>query len=91
MIIIPGSKNTIGDLKFIKENGIADTIKSLAKNETMVIGICGGYQMLGKEISDPEEMQSLKLAQIGGLDLIDTTNYFYAAKEYLSDQSQVTW
>ncbi|MGR3173071.1 MAG: cobyric acid synthase [Candidatus Scalindua sp.] len=79
LIIIPGTKNTIGDLKFIKENGIADTIKNLAKNGTMVIGICGGYQMLGKEISDPENAES-KIAQIGGLGLIDVRTIFMQQK-----------
>lgn len=79
LIILPGSKNTIGDLTFIKENGIADTIKELAKNGTMVIGICGGYQMLGKEISDPEEIES-EIAQIGGLGLIDAVTTFMLQK-----------
>jgi adenosylcobyric acid synthase len=79
LIIIPGSKNTIGDLKFIKENGIADTIKNLAKNGTMVIGICGGYQMLGKEISDLESAES-KTTQIGGMGLIDAKTIFMLQK-----------
>jgi adenosylcobyric acid synthase len=79
LIIIPGSKNTIGDLKFIKENGIADTIKNHAKNGTMVIGICGGYQMLGKEIRDPEKAES-KIAQIEGLGLIDVRTIFMLQK-----------
>jgi adenosylcobyric acid synthase len=79
LIIIPGSKNTIGDLRFIKENGIADTIKNLARNGTMVIGICGGYQMLGKEISDPENAES-KIAQIEGLGLIDVRTIFMQQK-----------
>ena len=79
LIILPGSKNTIGDLTFIKENGIADMIKSLAKNGTMVIGICGGYQMLGKEISDPEETES-EIAQIGGLGLLNAITTFRQGK-----------
>ncbi len=53
LIILPGTKNTIDDLKFIKDNGISGTILNLEKNGTMVIGICGGYQMLGREIKDP--------------------------------------
>ena len=79
LIIIPGSKNTIGDLTFIKENGISDTIKNLAENGTMVIGICGGYQMLGKEISDPENAES-KIAQIRGLGLIEAKTIFMLQK-----------
>ncbi len=79
LIIIPGSKNTIGDLKFIKENGIADTINNLAKNGTMVIGICGGYQMLGKEIRDSGNAES-EITQIGGLGLIDAKTIFVLQK-----------
>ncbi len=79
LIIIPGSKNTIGDLKFIKDNSIADTINNLAKNGTMVIGICGGYQMLGKEIRDSENAES-KITQIKGLGLIDAETVFMLQK-----------
>lgn len=79
LIIIPGSKNTIGDLMFIKENGIADTIKNLAKNGTMVIGVCGGYQMLGKEIRDSENAES-RITQIRGLGLIDAKTTFMLEK-----------
>jgi adenosylcobyric acid synthase len=79
LIIIPGSKNTIGDLTFIKENGIADTIKNHAENGTMVIGICGGYQMLGKEIRDSGNAES-KITQIGGLGLLDAETIFMLQK-----------
>jgi adenosylcobyric acid synthase len=79
LIIIPGSKNTIGDLAFIKENGIAYTIKNLAKNGTMIIGICSGYQMLGKEIRDSENAES-RITQIGGLSLIDAKTIFMLQK-----------
>jgi len=79
LIIIPGSKNTIGDLVFIKDNGISDTIKNLAKNGAMVIGICGGYQMLGKDIIDPENAES-KTTKIGGLGLVDAETIFMLQK-----------
>lgn len=51
MIILPGSKNTMGDLKWMRENGLETLIKKKAE-ETIVFGICGGYQMLGNRISD---------------------------------------
>ena len=79
LVIIPGTKNTIGDLKFIKENGIADTIINLEENGTMVIGICGGYQMLGKDIKDPENAES-KIIETGGLGLIDVSTQFKMQK-----------
>lgn len=53
MIIIPGTKNTIGDLKWMRQSGIEASILKQASNGTVVFGVCGGYQMLGKNISDP--------------------------------------
>ena len=54
MIILPGSKNTMGDLKWMRQNGLEAAIKKHAQNRDAVIfGICGGYQMLGECITDP--------------------------------------
>lgn len=56
MIIIPGSKNTIGDLKWMRSCGIEKIIKQLSiEKNTPIMGICGGYQMIGCSISDPED------------------------------------
>ena len=52
LIIIPGSKSTISDMEFMRKKGIADTLCKLSRN-TPIIGICGGFQMLGELISDP--------------------------------------
>ena len=52
LLIIPGSKNTIEDLKFLKENGIYNEIVRLEKTNTIIFGICGGYQILGEVIED---------------------------------------
>jgi adenosylcobyric acid synthase len=79
LIILPGTKNTIGDLKTIKDNGLADTIINFAKEGTMVIGICGGYQMLGKEINDPKKAES-DISQIGGLGLLNAITFFKPEK-----------
>ncbi len=79
LVILPGTKNTIGDLESIKENGIADAIINLAKTGTMVIGICGGYQMLGKVIRDPENAES-KTLETEGLGLIDVSTLFNLQK-----------
>ena len=79
LIILPGTKNTIGDLEHIKENGIADVVIDLEKNGTMVIGICGGYQMLGKVILDPENAES-KTLETEGLGLIDVSTLFRMLK-----------
>jgi adenosylcobyric acid synthase len=79
LIILPGTKNTIGDLESIKENGIADAVLNLAKTGTMIIGICGGYQMLGKVILDPENAES-KTLETDGLGLIDVSTLFRMQK-----------
>lgn len=52
MIFLPGSKNTMGDLKWLRESGLEAAIKQKSE-EIPVFGICGGYQMLGQRISDP--------------------------------------
>ncbi len=52
MILLPGSKNTMGDLKWMRQNGLEAAVKKMSES-CVVFGICGGYQMLGKSISDP--------------------------------------
>jgi adenosylcobyric acid synthase len=59
LLILPGSKNTIEDLMFLKQSGLYEEILKLTKNgKTMVFGICGGYQMLGATVEDPEGIES---------------------------------
>lgn len=53
-VILPGSKNTIGDLLWMRQNGLEAKILRHASGGGLVFGICGGYQMLGMEISDPQ-------------------------------------
>ncbi|MBT3355379.1 MAG: cobyric acid synthase [Candidatus Scalindua sp.] len=79
LIILPGTKNTIGDLESIKENGIANAVIKVAKSGTMIIGICGGYQMLGSVIRDPENAES-KTLETDGLGLIDVRTLFRLEK-----------
>ena len=68
VIFLPGSKNTIQDLKWMRQNGLEAAVKKLS--ETIpVFGICGGYQMLGKEISDPEGVE--EGGKIRGMELLD--------------------
>lgn len=53
-IVIPGSKNTIADLRWIRANGLAAAVAAAARAGALVVGVCGGYQMLGRLVSDPE-------------------------------------
>lgn len=78
MIIIPGTKNTISDLKKIRESGIETKIKQLASEGTLVIGICGGYQMLGKSILDEDNVECG--GSIEGMDLLPVITSFRNTK-----------
>lgn len=69
IVIIPGSKNTIGDMLAIKNNGVARAICEAHKAGKTVIGICGGYQMLGERIMDPHQIEGA-IEQIPGLGLL---------------------
>ncbi|WP_372754675.1 cobyric acid synthase [Labilibaculum sp.] len=69
IVIIPGSKNTISDLQELKQNGVAISIIKAHKNGKKVIGICGGYQMMGQEIMDPLEIEG-DIASISGLGIL---------------------
>lgn len=56
MIFLPGSKNTMGDLRWMRENGLEAAVKKMA-DEIPIFGICGGYQMLGEWIQDPDSVE----------------------------------
>ncbi len=73
MIVIPGTKNTIGDMKWLDKTGLSEAIRKAAKDGTAIIGICGGYQILGQSISDPEKMESAHGGECPGLGLLDVT------------------
>ncbi len=70
LIIIPGSKNTVKDLLLLKENGIEEIVKRAVKKGIPLIGICGGYQMLGEKIFDPLGMESSH-KEVKGFGLLD--------------------
>ncbi|EOD00746.1 cobyric acid synthase [Caldisalinibacter kiritimatiensis] len=70
LIILPGSKNTINDLRHILDNELDKEIYKKHKQGIPIIGICGGYQMLGLEIKDPYCVES-SIERINGLGLLD--------------------
>jgi len=79
LVIIPGSKNTIEDLIFLKKKGLAGEIVRLAKSGVPVVGICGGFQMLGNELHDPDSTES-SIEHISGLGLLDIKTTFNREK-----------
>ncbi|MCJ7855740.1 cobyric acid synthase [Lachnospiraceae bacterium NSJ-143] len=78
LIIIPGSKSTIKDTLWLRQNGLESKIKRLAANGVPVIGICGGYQILGKKIADPYFAEGG--GEIDGIGLLDIYTVFESEK-----------
>ncbi|PQV43608.1 cobyric acid synthase [Methanohalophilus euhalobius] len=78
-VIIPGTKNTISDLQDLLESGMAEKIKSLYR-KVPILGICGGYQMLGKKIEDAA-IEGEADASYEGLGLLDIHTIFDAYKK----------
>ena len=72
LIIIPGSKATISDLLFLREQGWDIDLKAYARRGGQIVGICGGYQMLGQSISDPEGIEGYE-GHYEGLGLLQIT------------------
>ncbi|MBD2579200.1 cobyric acid synthase CobQ [Oscillatoria sp. FACHB-1406] len=68
-IILPGSKTTIADLTVLHESGTAQRIQEYAAAGGTVMGICGGFQMLGQMVSDPEKLEG-SIAECRGLNLL---------------------
>jgi adenosylcobyric acid synthase len=72
VLILPGSKNTIPDLLWLRENGWEEMVHSHVAAGKPLVGICGGFQMLGREIRDPYRAES-DIESIPGLGLLDAT------------------
>jgi adenosylcobyric acid synthase len=80
IIILPGSKQTIDDLMYIKRLGIDRILKELAKRKYVeIVGICGGFQMLGEKLFDPECVES-SYKEVDGLSLLPCYTVFYPEK-----------
>lgn len=86
LVIIPGTKNTIGDLLYLKANGLYEKIREYTLNGGMVIGICGGLQILGRKICDPYNVES-DIKESEGLGLLDLVTVL--EKEKITAQSVV--
>ncbi|MBQ2545631.1 MAG: cobyric acid synthase [Clostridia bacterium] len=84
MILLPGTKSTISDLKWLRQNGLEAAILKAASRGTPVFGICGGLQMLGQKISDPYNTEGG--GEIAGMGLLPIETVF--AKEKTRTQTE---
>lgn len=79
LIILPGSKNVFKDIEFLKTSGIWDNIVKARNAGRKIVGICGGFQILGKAIKDPDGVQSA-VPEYQGLGLLDSS-FIYSRKK----------
>ena len=87
MVVVPGSKNTIKDLIWLRESGIEAEIKKLSQKGMPIIGICGGYQMLGNTIKDPFNAEGG--GEIDGMGLLDINTEFLPEKNQRQTKGRI--
>lgn len=80
VVILPGTKSTLSDLDWLRQTGLASRIVELAAAGTHIVGICGGYQMLGETLRDPELVES-DIPHMAGLGLLPTVTIFQTSKD----------
>jgi len=79
IVIVPGTKNTVKDLSFLRERRLDEALKRAYKEGVQIIGICGGYQILGKRISDPHGIES-DYREVDGIGLLNIETIFQDTK-----------
>ncbi len=84
MVILPGTKNTMGDMKWMEESGMAGAVRDCHREGSLVFGICGGYQMLGEFLSDPDGVE--EGGELKGVGLLPVSTVFTQEKR----RAQVT-
>ena len=80
MILLPGTKSTIADLQWLRQSGLEAAMQKAADGGTLVFGICGGYQMLGRTVSDPEQVEAAGVTEIRGMGLLEMDTVFRGEK-----------
>ncbi len=89
LVIIPGTKNTVKDLLLLKEIGLDSSIRNSHKKGVMIMGMCGGYQMLGRKIYDPYGVES-DIGEIEGMGLLDIETTFGHEKRTCRVEAELT-
>ncbi|GAY26813.1 cobyric acid synthase [Prevotella sp. MGM1] len=79
IVILPGTKSTIDDLCELRRNGVADAIRTARRNGATVLGICGGFQMMGREVLDPDGVEG-DIGRVPGLGLLPVSTTMTSGK-----------
>ncbi|HHD57278.1 MAG TPA: cobyric acid synthase [Desulfobulbaceae bacterium] len=79
-IILPGSKNVAADLAFLRDSGLDQAIVQAAANGSEIVGICGGFQLLGRKMADPHGLESASCTSCAGLGLLNMNTVLAAEK-----------
>jgi adenosylcobyric acid synthase len=88
-ILLPGTKSTIADLAWLRACGFERVLREHVQRGGALVGICGGYQMLGRWIHDPEHVESSE-DQVEGLGLLPTETFFLPQKATYQVHAQIT-
>ncbi|MDO3377533.1 cobyric acid synthase [Geoalkalibacter halelectricus] len=80
LIILPGSKNTLEDLAWLDHSGLSAALRAHHRGGGRILGVCGGYQMLGVSLSDPHGMESAR-GTLPGLGLLEVTTVLHGEKQ----------
>ena len=88
LVVLPGSKTTLDDARWLAASGIGACVRALSGAGTPVLGICGGYQLLGDELSDPHGREGVGTAR--GLGLIPASTVFKEEKHLAQSELRIT-
>ncbi|MBI2958573.1 MAG: cobyric acid synthase [Chloroflexi bacterium] len=88
LIILPGTKTTIADMMHLRRNGLARALVQLNRRGTPIVGICGGFQMLGRSLRDPDGIESSR-REVEGFGLLDADTVFYGDKQTIQVKGKV--
>ena len=80
LILIPGTKSTIADLLWLRQSGLEAAILHCHDRGAIVFGICGGFQMLGTSVSDPDQVEAAGVTHISGMGLLPMDTVFRGDK-----------
>jgi adenosylcobyric acid synthase len=80
VVVLPGTRATVADLAWLRERGLADAVAAHARRGGAVLGVCGGFQMLGRTVADPHGVEGEPGAVVEGLGLLDVRTEFTPEK-----------